>query len=441
VTPGQEAAPSATAQEQPKRIAEGYVTALSPPDGFTINGNLNVTTGAATHYEWFNHNDIKLGDATQDAVQIGAHVKVLGAKAKEAVTAETVRIQDEADRKIHGFGLVDKVIAPGPEPVFRADGFLLHIEPNTEVIFAGGLKTVDDVNPGTWMRYEGKRDKAGNLIAARAEFAPGISGAAKAVDISQSSMAPDAIPANAKIIDSNGNFEDGHGKVRISDSRGWCGWHRLATDQAMQERVRRVGMSVVPAFQRQLASNDAARIHFRFYAVDEPEIHTEFLCKEGVILVPLQLAGRLQNDDELATVLADGVAFSLQLQETKVIHSAALRKSAAIAEDVLVVYDPLDFVVVDKMIVPIALRGVIERAEEQRGRMALAFMQGAGYDPWQAPEAWRLLSPKKLPTDTSHLKYPNRAGYQLAILNLQYARDSAAKPDPNGAKANAPQPK
>jgi hypothetical protein len=66
--------------------------------------------------------------------------------------------------------------------------------------------------------------------------------------------------------------------------------------------------------------------------------------------------------------------------------------------------------------------------EEQRGRVALSLMEDAGYDPWQAPEAWRLLEPKKLPADLNSLKYPNRSGYQLGILNLQYSL-TTAKPE------------
>jgi hypothetical protein len=30
-------------------------------------------------------------------------------------------------------------------------------------------------------------------------------------------------------------------------------------------------------------------------------------------------------------------------------------------------------------------------------------MDDAGYDPWQAPEAWRLLAPKELPVDIHSL--------------------------------------
>jgi hypothetical protein len=66
-------------------------------------------------------------------------------------------------------------------------------------------------------------------------------------------------------------------------------------------------------------------------------------------------------------------------------------------------------------------------AEEQRGRVALALMADAGYDPWQAPEAWRLLWPKSLPKDLGALKYPNRSGYQFSILSLQYNGGKAAR--------------
>jgi hypothetical protein len=67
------------------------------------------------------------------------------------------------------------------------------------------------------------------------------------------------------------------------------------------------------------------------------------------------------------------------------------------------------------------------KMEEQRGRVALSLMADAGYDPWQAPEAWRLLAPKEPAKDPSKLKYPDRAGYQLEILNLQYKRKAASE--------------
>ena len=77
-----------------------------------------------------------------------------------------------------------------------------------------------------------------------------------------------------------------------------------------------------------------------------------------------------------------------------------------------------------------ALGGKIEIGqEEQRGRVALALMTDAGYDPRQAPEAWRLLEPKDLPANPQSLNYPRLSGYELGILNLQYNAERAAGPE------------
>ena len=69
--------------------------------------------------------------------------------------------------------------------------------------------------------------------------------------------------------------------------------------------------------------------------------------------------------------------------------------------------------------------------------IALSILADAGYDPWQAPEAWRLLEPKKPPTATDSLKYPSHSGYLLGVLNLQY-RQRAASALPAGASGDSP---
>jgi hypothetical protein len=60
--------------------------------------------------------------------------------------------------------------------------------------------------------------------------------------------------------------------------------------------------------------------------------------------------------------------------------------------------------------------------QKERLRIALALMRDAGFDPWQAPEAWRFIEPKKLPSNLATLEYPDSSCYQIQILNLQYAR-------------------
>jgi hypothetical protein len=76
-----------------------------------------------------------------------------------------------------------------------------------------------------------------------------------------------------------------------------------------------------------------------------------------------------------------------------------------------------------------AVRGVAGGAEadaeevmlEERLRISLALMKDAGFNPWQAPQGWRLLDPKKLPANPAMIPYPDTSCYQIEILNLQYA--------------------
>jgi hypothetical protein len=60
--------------------------------------------------------------------------------------------------------------------------------------------------------------------------------------------------------------------------------------------------------------------------------------------------------------------------------------------------------------------------KQERLRVALALMRDGGFDPWQAPQAWRMLEPKKLPANVASIDYPDSSCYQIQILNLQYAR-------------------
>ena len=59
-------------------------------------------------------------------------------------------------------------------------------------------------------------------------------------------------------------------------------------------------------------------------------------------------------------------------------------------------------------------------AQRELARMALQLLADAEFDPWQAPEAWRLLAPKNTPRDISPLKYTREGKYQLGVLKVEY---------------------
>jgi hypothetical protein len=150
--------------------------------------------------------------------------------------------------------------------------------------------------------------------------------------------------------------------------------------------------------------------------VEDDKVRSVFACKPGLVLVPKNAVERLQNDDQLAAVLADGVAVNLvrQLFTVGPLQLSELGAEAATA----VPYVPT-------MLAGSAAAAAIEheaalKLQRQCGRISLQLLSDAGFDPRQAPEAWRLLEPKDLPADIASLKYTREGQYQLRVLKRMY---------------------
>ncbi len=413
----------AKAQDKVGIEVEGYVTAVHSPNGFDVNGR-HVTVSSATEYALPGSKASKSGDELKDEIQLGAFVHVDGPKTGDTIDARMIEIRDNSDKKLDGFGEIDTVVSGGDEPVFQADGFRIRITSATQVSYHGDLKLLADVNTGVWVHYTGKRDKTAEVVATRAEFFAPRNGSAKEARANFAAMRvyqDESGFSKPELLDADGHLMSVHTKVRYSDAGGNCGWHRVPADLALQERVRRVGERVIPSFQRQLAAGDPGKIPFRFYAVDDAKIRSDIFCNDGLVLVPRQVVERLKNEDQLAALLADGVAFYLQVRSARVLAEFRDLLGIEIAGYVAAVFAPGVDIATD-IGAGVAQHEIEMRMQEQRGRMALAMMADAGYDPWQAPEAWRLVAPKELPSDADLLKYPSRSGYQLGILSLQYKR-------------------
>ncbi|MGD0788208.1 MAG: hypothetical protein ABR898_09505 [Terracidiphilus sp.] len=331
-------------------------------------------------------------------------------------------------QKLSGLALVVKVASIAGDPLFHADGYSIRVQPGTVTAFSGSLKSLVDVVPGTWIHFEGVRDDTGVLVARKAEFfPPGSRKSLTAMGPRKAKHALDYQPVTRdSLLDADGHFVSPHTKVRLSDAGGPCGWHRVPADPPLQERVERIGMQIVPAFQKQLPLNSPSRIPFRFYAVADDKVRSAFACNVGLVLVPKNVVERLQNDNQLAAVLADAVAFNLQRQLVTISPLDLAAGGSAVVASIPALF-PAGYIAGE------AVEGIVDhemevRLQRELARMALQLVADAGFNPWQAPEAWRLLAPKDAPQDVQSLKYTHEGKYQLSILKLQYKRDN---PEPS----------
>jgi hypothetical protein len=321
---------------------------------------------------------------------------------------------DESDRTVSGFGIIDRVVASGSEPVFRADGYTFRVSAETKVRIGYGLKTLSEVGTNTLARFDGKLDGSGVVVAAKVEFArlklPKHK--AKPEDLQVTTF-----PQGSR-IDAYSGFSTDGAKLAQEDKGGWCGWYFVSLDAALQQRVRQIGMQVVPQYQRDLPADDRAKIPFRFYVVDEEFQHAAIFCNNGLILLPTLIVERLPSDGLLAAALAEAVAGVLQKQAEE--GRRFNRKDAAmlgvLAGGAAAGAIPGAAVSTGSLVgQQTAKRGLVRA----RGRMSLALMADAGFDPHLAPEAWRLLEPGRLPKDPAKLKDTGLSKYLSNFLKMQ----------------------
>jgi Domain of unknown function (DUF5666) len=424
-------APLSFAQQSSEPLIEGYVTAVSSPDEFNVNGNRVLITDETSYAVRGGTNPADQG-ALRQQVRVGAYVYVTGEFVQHSgvMKARTVVFRDDLDKKLAGLGVIQQVIARGTETVFEADGYHIRITPATQIRFSDPSLTLAKVDVNTWVKYQGQRNEAGELVASSVVFLPGKLSQQRSASRLQHSAIPFRPAGSTR--KNPAELAQGGEKVWGGEVRLGAHWYRIPQDPSLQGRVDRVGMSLVPAYQKEMPANHPSKIPFRFYAVDDSRVRTEICSTDGLILISKQMVDRLKSNDELAAVLADGVAYNLQRQAARLDlgvvnvlelggENASLLTTAGLAFPVVGLVTELG---------AFATQSKIDDAlEDQRGRVALTLMADAGYDPRQAPEAWRLLEPKHLPANPQALKYPRLSGYQLGILNLQYNTERARAPE------------
>jgi hypothetical protein len=326
--------------------------------------------------------------------------------------------RSNADQPIKVEGIIDRVIVSGSEPVFRAGGYTFRIVPATDVRFGRGLQALSEVGTNTWAIFEGTLDGSGSIVATKAAFArlklPKSKPDPKFAQVTE-------FPPNSK-IDAGLGFAVGSSVFPLEDHGGWCGWYDIPSNPVEQEHIRSLGAKLVPQYQRDLPADDPARIPFRFYVVEEKQYRSAIFCGNGLILVPVEVVNRLQSEDQLAAVLADGIAGELLLQAARARGFTSKDAAEMAAAGALGIAGLLPAALGSAGGL-VALHKVNRTEEHERSRMALSFTADAGLDPRQAPQAWRLLAPTHLPKDRTQLKDPERSLY------LQYILDAAGGKD------------
>jgi hypothetical protein len=290
----------------------------------------------------------------------------------------------------------------------RADGYTIRINGQSDVHWSGQQHGPANVKAGDWIEYKASPSKNGEYAAQKAKIFPVVVSRGETKLRAKTDFDPSAVPDEAKQSLLRESFV-GFDPKRFPPYK----------DAAMQARVERIGGRLIPAWNQEMPDSNTAKIHFRFQVISAKWFHDAWTLPSGVILISHQVVERMENDDQLATVLADNIACALERQEYRVKPAAHAATAAQVGADVAEVFVPF----VGPAIQVATIGGaseVLRRQQEQSGRVSLRLLNDAGYDIRQAPLAWwRLATLKNEPVKA--LSMPDRAAYLYKTLGEHWS--------------------
>jgi hypothetical protein len=395
--------------QYPTPVITGYVTRAVSGSDFDVNA-IRVICGPDTRFgssagAFYESGCPEVAPAFGQKIDVYGHVN----KKKGTVAAERLEIKPIARDDISGFAVIDAVVGTGAGAAgtaqVRADGYRILVTAGTEVSFEAPLGSMADVMTNVWIEYDAKARPDGVLVARRAKFSQNLISDKEDAMRAKSEYDPAAVPAEAK-----------QNVVAIAvgippDPKKIPPW----PDQEMQERLNAVGEKLVPAYQHQLAASDPSRIEFRFQLTDGKRWPLVMTLPSGIILVPHQVVERMENDSQLAEVLADAIACALEKQTYRMRLASAAVTTGALAswaEFVPLIGGPAALAGIGSGTTQLV---VIRKEEHQSGRVSLDLMYDAGYDVREAPMAWWLLNSRK-PKPVEEIDMPDRAAYLYRII-------------------------
>src|SRR6202789_114327 len=416
----------ALAQQQPS--LSGFVTDPGSPETFTMNG-IRVICTSTTEYVKVNAagsvdrgGEGKTFDTSENTGGkscpqhfLGESVTVFGLLDKKTNTITATRVEQKSfvGSSVIGFAVIDRMLTEEQTSdgvgalIVRADGYRIVIAKATKSTFNPPMVGLGEVQTNVWIRYSGRLRANGTILADEAAFSKN--------DIAkQEERLRDKNEFDPSAVDEEDRQRHISKAIHGLDARRIPAYH----DDAMQQRVDAIGARLIPPFQRMLSEGDPSKINFRFQLVDQKKLRDGLALPSGIILVPYQVVLRLQNDTQLATVLADGIATAIEKEGLRELPAKERMKALQIAGTAGGIFVPGLGVVTG--FANHAMKNNIDRhAEAQSGRVSLGFLHDAGFDITQAPVTWWLLASTK-PKDLKDIKMPFRTSALYGILGTTW---------------------
>ncbi len=413
----------ALAQDAIKPTADGYVFSYTSKSSFSVNG-MEVVTTPDTQYA----RRVKEGDgytdtsdpSLADRLTLGTQVQVFGDRnSHHQIVAQQIFFKQPTPQNYiaSGEAVIQEIISSKPNTVVEADGYKISIPATVNIQRQGQLAANAPPAENLWLNYTGKLGADGLVVANQATLKPFVFGF----------RSKDALRADGDKFLAPDYAANRAGKVNL----GFGIVGSIPADKKLQQRLQTIGERLIPQCQKDMADSDLQKIHFHFYAFDNKRFRIPVASQDGSVFVTVQTVERMQNDDELAAVLADAMAQALEWQPMQKILQQSKDASMMMGMAGIPSLGPLTVITLDSVAISKAhgAKKGGQNMERQRARVALALLHDAGFDVYQAPVAWQLLlarNAKKALTEP----LPPPSKYLWSVLVEEYPVSSG--------KADAP---
>lgn len=426
----------------------GFVTAVHSSTSFEIDEyKINDETSLA---EKSGKSRVEPGKPVSPRIGLELEVKGDYNRATCEVKAQEIKVVSD-DENVVGTGLVENKASlkkddRGWSGTLVADGEILTVTPDTVITVKRGkterkqLRSVngasdenvplssEEIGRDTFAHYAGARQPDDSILAKRIEFEQDT------VDADEA-RAWKELAAHLDYSDS----QTGAGKLTIDETE-----RDMFPCPEAQEYLTKIGMSLVPPYQRELSDSDPLKIQFRFFLIDTDTM-VAGAYPNGIVVVSAHVFDVLDNEAQLAFMLSHEMARAIEKQAWRAYRyrrGERVTISLAGAAASMFTYGAasLGTMIAERGAVygaaslgtTIAERGVVNdfsrQLETQADRAGLAYMFAAGYDPREAPEVWRAIARSRADRDKrvfwgNHAQNLTRRSYLEAELNLRYGKE------------------
>lgn len=339
----------------------GYVTAVTSPTEFEIEDyRIMRDSTLALEFERTEEEDRSGFHFKPEDIRVGTELEVKGEYNAQTgeLKAKSVKVHLDEYQHVKRTALLENTpqltrVGPAWEGTLRVDGqrvnvneaTVVTIKPNTSQKKAAqqtkkaakksaaesnedasneaageALTSTEQIKTNMWVSYGGNRQHDGSILAKKLEFTQNELTSAEA------RLWKTLTPK----IRQPGLTNERPREVQIQRSK-----FKLVPDKEVQKYVRDLGMSLVPAIQRNLPPGDPNKIPFQFFVVQQKAPNASALAN-GTVVVHSGILTLLENEAQLASVLGHEIAHATQehtYRELQYHHKklAVLRIGSAVA--------------------------------------------------------------------------------------------------------------